>query len=99
MAGAISSGGRNEKNRWMRVLGVDPAAAGPTGYGIVESDGRRCRMLHYGALRVTPKRNKEGAALQKGHALLCQLIEDLTPGGVAVESIFSALTVRTRLRL
>src|ERR1700686_4283258 len=42
-----------------RVLGIDPAAAGPTGYGVVESDGRRCRTLHYGALKVAEKLRKE----------------------------------------
>ena len=85
----------------MRVLGVDPAAAGPTGYGIVESDGRRCRTLHYGALKVPGKRQQgcDGAALREVHALLCQLIEDFAPDVVAVESIFSALNVRTALRL
>jgi crossover junction endodeoxyribonuclease RuvC len=86
---------------WMRVLGVDPAAAGPTGYGIVESDGRRCRMLHYGALRVAARQHKEdqGAALRDVHALLCRLIEEFAPDAMAVESIFSALNVRTALRL
>ena len=85
----------------MRVLGVDPAAVGPTGYGIVEADGRQCRMLHYGALKVTAKRQKEceGAALQDVHALLCRLIKEFAPDVMAVESIFSALNVRTALRL
>ena len=86
---------------WMRVLGVDPAAAGPTGYGIVESDGRQCRMLHYGALKVAAKKHKEGegAALQEVHTLLCGLIREFAPDVMAVESIFSALNVRTALRL
>ena len=86
---------------WMRVLGVDPAAAGPTGYGIVESDGRKYRMLHYGALRVTGKKHKqdEGGALREVHALLCELIQEFAPDVMAVESIFSALNVRTALRL
>jgi crossover junction endodeoxyribonuclease RuvC len=84
-----------------RVLGVDPAAAGPTGYGVVESDGRNCRLLHYGALRVTTKRQNEslGAVLQDVHGLLCRLIEEYAPQAVAVEGIFSALNVRTALRL
>jgi crossover junction endodeoxyribonuclease RuvC len=88
-------------NGGMRVLGVDPAASGPTGYGIVESDGRRCRMLHYGALKIAAKRRKagEGAALQDIHAMLCRLIEEFAPDVMAVESIFSALNVRTALRL
>src|SRR5690242_17855474 len=85
----------------MRVLGVDPAAAGPTGYGIVESDGRQCRMLHYGALKVTAKKSTEGdgAALREVHALLCGLIQEFAPDVMAVESIFSALNVKTALRL
>jgi crossover junction endodeoxyribonuclease RuvC len=96
---AMRSG--NEKCGWVRVLGVDPAAAGPTGYGIVESDGRRCRMLHYGALRVTAKRQKEcaSASLQDVHALLCGLIEKFMPDAMAVESVFTALNMRTALRL
>ncbi len=84
-----------------RVLGVDPAAAGPTGYGIVESDGRRCRMLHYGALKVAPKRQREclGAVLQDVHALLCDLMDRFSPDALAVESVFTALNMRTALRL
>jgi len=85
----------------MRVLGVDPAAAGPTGYGIIEGDGRQCRMLHYGALKVVAKKHKDGdgAALQEVYALLCKLIQEFAPDVMAVESIFSALNVKTALRL
>lgn len=80
---------------------MDPAASGPTGYGIVEGDGRQCRMVHYGALKIAAKRRKarEGAALQEVHVLLCGLIEEFAPDVMAVESIFSALNVRTALRL
>jgi len=85
----------------MRVLGVDPAAAGPTGYGIVDSDGRNCQMLHYGAFRVPAARQKEssGAALQDIHELMCRLISEFTPTALAVESVFTALNMRTALRL
>ena len=95
-----TNGGSNTCNA-MRVLGIDPAAAGPTGYGIVESDGRNCRMLHYGALRVQSARQKEstGAALQDIHELVCRLIRDFTPTEIAVESVFTALNMRTALRL
>jgi len=88
-------------NPRIRVLGIDPAAAGPTGYGIVESDGRRCTMVHYGAFRVEAKRRKEfsGAALQDIYALLCRLIEEFSPHVMAVESVFTALNMRTALRL
>lgn len=98
---ATSSRETGTAKGWMRVLGVDPAAAGPTGYGIVESDGRQCRMLHYGALKITAKKRNQGggAALQEVHALLCGLIREFAPDVMAVESIFSALNVRTALRL
>jgi crossover junction endodeoxyribonuclease RuvC len=93
--------GTHGTNGCVTVLGVDPAAAGPTGYGLVESDGRRYKMLHYGALRVDTKRQKEssGAVLQDVHALLCRLIQEFSPTVMAVESVFAALNMRTALRL
>jgi crossover junction endodeoxyribonuclease RuvC len=86
--------------RTIRVLGLDPAAAGPTGYGIVEAEGRKCRALHFGALKVGEKRKESvGAALEAVHTLICDLIQEFSPQAVAVESIFSALNVKTALRL
>jgi len=101
MSAATLTGRREGKNGCVRVLGVDPAAVGPTGYGIIESDGRCCRMLHYGALKVAPKRQKEcaGAALQDVHARVCRLIKEFSPDAMAVESVFTALNMRTALRL
>lgn len=84
----------------IRILGVDPAAAGPTGYGIIESDGRNCHAVHYGALRIAPQRKKQaGTALRDVHSLLCRLIEEFSPQSLAVEAVFAALNVRTALRL
>ncbi|HXJ06514.1 MAG TPA: crossover junction endodeoxyribonuclease RuvC [Candidatus Acidoferrum sp.] len=101
MKAAIAASLAPSNHGCFRVLGVDPAAAGPTGYGIIESDGRRCRMLHYGALRVTAKRQREcaGAVLQDVHALLCNLLDQFSPDALAVESVFTALNMRTALRL
>jgi crossover junction endodeoxyribonuclease RuvC len=85
-----------------RVLGVDPAAAGATGYGVIESDGRRCRMLRFGALRA--ERGRKGPEhfperLREIHALLGELIEEFQPHEVAVESVFTAQNIKTALRL
>jgi crossover junction endodeoxyribonuclease RuvC len=98
MTSTVAVGGAKSA---IRVLGLDPAAAGPTGYGVVETDGRHCKMLDYGAFRVDPKRQKEfsGAALHDIHSLLCDLIKKYSPTVLAVESIFSVLNVRTALRL
>jgi crossover junction endodeoxyribonuclease RuvC len=101
MKAAIPAASSPARNGCFRVLGVDPASAGPTGYGIIESDGRHCRMLQYGALKVAPKRQKEclGAVLQDVHALLCRLMDEFSPDALAVESVFTALNMRTALRL
>ena len=58
-------------------------------------------MVHYGALAVAEKLRKEsaGAALQAVHALICGLLRDFSPDALAVEAIFSALNVKTALRL
>jgi crossover junction endodeoxyribonuclease RuvC len=58
-------------------------------------------MLHYGALKVAPKRQKEclGAVLQDVHALLCRLMDEFSPDALAVESVFTALNMRTALKL
>jgi crossover junction endodeoxyribonuclease RuvC len=85
----------------LRVLGVDPAAAGPTGYAIIEGSANGCSVLHYGAFQVSAKRQKasSGAALQDVHSLLCELIAKFKPHVMAVESVFTALNMRTALRL
>jgi crossover junction endodeoxyribonuclease RuvC len=91
----------SQKSSAIRILGVDPAAAGPTGYGVIETDGRSCRTLHYGALLIPPERRKQGpgAALSDVHALLGRLIEEFSPHSLAVEAVFAALNVKTALRL
>ena len=82
------------------VLGVDPAAAGATGYGVVESDGRRCRLLRFGALRATRKGPEHfPERLREIHDLLSGLIEEFQPHSMAVESVFTALNMKTALRL
>ena len=85
----------------LRVLGVDPAASGPTGYAILERTSRICKVLHYGALKVPRKRQKlsPGAALHDVYTRLCELIEQYKPNVLAVESVFTALNMRTALRL
>ena len=87
------------------MLGVDPAVAGATGYGVVESDGRRCRMLRFGALRPAVCRVSGGDPLATQmhlrdiHALVAGLIQEFAPDGVAIESVFTALNMKTALRL
>ena len=85
-----------------RVLGVDPAAAGATGYGVIESDGRGCRMIRFGALRAVGGRkgpDEFPERLREIHALVAELIEEFRPHSVAVESVFTARNMKTALKL
>ncbi len=86
---------------WTRcVLGVDPAVVGATGYGVVESDGRRCRMLRFGAfLPPAALHGTLGMHLPDIHDLIARLIDEYQPDGVALESVFTALNMKTALRL
>src|SRR5205807_2223104 len=81
----------------MRVLGIDPAAAGPTGYGVVETDGRNCWMLRFGALPALAKNRRDDfpARLRQIHGLVARLIDEFSPDSVALESVFTALNIQT----
>jgi crossover junction endodeoxyribonuclease RuvC len=91
--------------RCLRVLGVDPAVAGTTGYGVVEFEAPRTgvgpgqpRLLRFGAIKF-PARATFAARLREIHQLVAKLVEEFAPGAVAVESVFTALNVKTALRL
>jgi crossover junction endodeoxyribonuclease RuvC len=86
------------KDHRLRVLGVDPAVAGATGYGIVEFEGARPRLVRFGALKL-PMRATFATRLREIHALIAQLVEEYAPDAVAVESVFTALNMGTALRL
>jgi crossover junction endodeoxyribonuclease RuvC len=89
---------RAATQRRFRVLGVDPAVAGATGYGIVEFEGGSPRMVSFGSLKL-PLRATFAARLREIHQLISQLVEEFAPDAVAVESVFTALNVKTALRL
>ena len=80
------------------VLGVDPAVAGATGYGVVEFIGSAPRLLRFGALKL-PARASFAARLREIHELIAQLVAEFAPDAVAVESVFTALNIRTALKL
>lgn len=90
---------RTERNsKKLRVLGIDPALAGATGYGVVEMRGNEARTLRFGALRL-PARATLEARLHAIHRLVADLVTEFSPDAVAVESVFTALNMRTAIRL
>jgi len=82
----------------LRVLGVDPAVAGATGYGIVEWERGTARLVHYGALRL-PARAGFEERLRQIHGKIAQLVREFSPDAMAVEAVFTALNMRTALKL
>lgn len=82
----------------LRVLGVDPALAGATGYAVVEVQGSRACSLRFGALKF-PARAAHDVRLKKIHSLVAELLHEFSPDAVAVESVFTALNMRTALKL
>ncbi len=92
----MSPSGTNGKT-W-RVLGVDPAVAGATGYGIVEFNGSSPHLLRFGALKL-PRQATFASRLREIHQLISRLVAEFAPDAVAVESVFTALNARTALKL
>ena len=87
-----------KKTARLCVLGVDPAVAGATGYGVVEFISSAPRLLRFGALKL-PARATFAARLREIHELIAQLVAEFAPDAVAVESVFTALNMRTALKL
>jgi crossover junction endodeoxyribonuclease RuvC len=81
----------------MIVLGVDPGSL-RTGYGAIETDGRRHRLLEKGALvpaRGLPLEQR----LRFVHDGLGALIARLRPDCLAVEDVFYAKSARSAIVL
>ena len=81
----------------MRVFGIDPGSD-RTGYGCVETDGSRQRIVQCGAI-MSPARGSFPEKLLAIHARLAALIADCKPDCVAIESLFYASNVRSALKL
>jgi len=87
-----------EAPRTLRVLGVDPALAGATGYGVIELAGSESRLLRFGAVKF-PAREPFASRLCEIHRVIAELLEEFAPDAVAVESVFAALNMKTALKL
>lgn len=81
----------------MKIFGIDPGSE-RTGYGCVETDGRRHRLLVCGALSA-PAAASFPDRLLHIHDGLARLLSEHRPDCVAIENIFHARNVRSALRL
>jgi crossover junction endodeoxyribonuclease RuvC len=81
----------------MRVFGVDPGSE-RTGYGCVETDGQRHQLVTCGAI-VVPARTAFPERLRLIHESLVELLRQWQPDLVAIENLFTAVNVRSALKL
>ena len=81
----------------MRVLGID-CGTERTGWGVIESDGRRHSVIAHGVIRTKPSQ-----ALHDRLSLIAQglrsILAEHLPESAAVEEIFYSQNVKTALKL
>jgi crossover junction endodeoxyribonuclease RuvC len=81
----------------VRVLGID-CGSECTGYGVIDSDGRRHRLVDCGAIKTSAE-SALPVRLEKIHSALAGVLQANQPEAVAVESVFYAVNVKTALKL
>ena len=81
----------------MRVFGIDPGCE-RTGYGCVETDGSRHRIVLCGAI-TSPAVEPLPDKLHRIHTQLALLLSDCRPASVAIENLFFSVNVRSALKL
>jgi crossover junction endodeoxyribonuclease RuvC len=81
----------------MRVLGID-CGSRITGYGVIDTDGPDCVMVHCGAIRL---KSTETLAerLRIIYAGIAEIIRDLQPDAAAFENVFYSTNVQSALKL
>lgn len=81
----------------MRILGVD-CGTEKTGYGVIESDGRKHKLVAAGVIKTSPKQALSVRLLEIARGLR-QTIADHQPVAGAVEEVFYAQNVKSALKL
>lgn len=81
----------------MKVFGIDPGSE-RTGYGCIETDGSRHRLVVCGAVTTSPRSSFPDKLLVI-HQALRRLLAEQRPDCVSVENVFYAKNVRSALKL
>jgi crossover junction endodeoxyribonuclease RuvC len=81
----------------VRVFGIDPGSE-RTGYGCVETDGSRHRIVVCGAIS-SPALASFPDKLQRIHSQLSMILADCRPAYAAIENVFHSVNARSALKL
>ncbi len=79
-----------------RILGIDPGSR-VTGYGVIESDGRKSTHITSGCIRLGQGELPE--RLGEIYRAVSQLIHDYAPTEMAVEEVFVSKNPSSALKL
>ena len=80
----------------MRILGIDPGSR-VTGFAVVDAGGRHLRACAYGVIR--PAAEEIGARLAEIFEGVGQVISELQPQVLAIESAFMSRNAQSALKL
>ena len=81
----------------MRILGIDPGLA-IMGWGIIESDGYKERLVQYGAL-LTYKQDTFPTRLQSLYTGVRGLLQTFKPEEIAFEELFFSKNITTGIQV
>jgi crossover junction endodeoxyribonuclease RuvC len=81
----------------MRILGIDPGSE-TTGWGVIEDDGRHCRLIECGTVRAVPAQKFPARLVRIANALE-EIIQRHHPDACAIEDGFLATNVKVTLKL
>lgn len=79
----------------MLILGIDPGLAS-TGWGVIDSDGNRFRLISYGCIETDSKQNHSLRLLEIYNKILA-VINEFKPGQASMETLYFAKNVTSAL--
>jgi crossover junction endodeoxyribonuclease RuvC len=79
----------------VRILGIDPGSQ-ITGFGIVDSDGRRSTVVEWGSIRTGGEHSER---LRSIFMALGEVVRDYRPEEIAIERVFLSRNADSALKL
>lgn len=79
----------------MLILGIDPGLAS-TGWGVIDSDGTRFRLIAYGCIETDSKQNHSLRLLEIYNKILA-VINEFKPDQASMETLYFAKNVTSAL--
>ena len=79
----------------MLILGIDPGLAS-TGWGVIDSDGTRFRLISYGCIETDSKQNHSLRLLEIYNKILA-VINEFKPDQASMETLYFAKNVTSAL--